>query len=104
MCLAGPASTGPLSAGFVSKLLLRDDLARPGHVVEDQLKAVAVRVAGGVRDIAGLRGFPWPGHGGAFPLGPGVIRWRARSSVPAARPCPAAGLLPGCQGSARRAR
>ena len=68
MCLAGTASAAPLSAGFFSELLLRDDLVKPGHVIEDQLKAVAVRVAGDVRDIARLRGFPRPGHGGAFPL------------------------------------
>jgi hypothetical protein len=43
-----------LSAGFFSELLLRDDLTKPGQVLEDQLKPVAVRVAGGIRDFARL--------------------------------------------------
>ncbi len=55
MCRAGTASAVALSAGFFRELLLRDDLAKPGHVIEEQLKAVALRVAGGVRDVAQLR-------------------------------------------------
>ena len=43
-----------MSAGFFSELLLRDDLTKPGQVLEDQLKPVAVRVAGGIRDFARL--------------------------------------------------
>ena len=39
-------------------MLHRDDLVKPGHVIKDQLKTVAVRAAGGVRDAARLRGFP----------------------------------------------
>jgi hypothetical protein len=93
--------THHLAGKNIAQLLLRVDLARPGQAIEDQLKAVAVRVAGGVRDTARLRGFPWPGHAGPSRWARGVIRWQARRSVPAAR---AAGLLPGCQGSARRAR
>jgi hypothetical protein len=56
--------THHLAGKNIAQLLLRVDLARPGQMIEDQLKAVAVRVAGGVRDTARLRGFPWPGHAG----------------------------------------
>jgi len=34
VCRAGAASAVPLSAGFFSELLLRDDLAKPGHMIE----------------------------------------------------------------------
>ena len=105
MCRAGTASALPLSAGFFSELLLRDDLTKPGHMIEDQLKAVAVWVAGGVGDVARLRAASRdPAMAGSFPLGRGVIRWPARIPVPVARPWPTAGVLPGYQGSARRGR
>ena len=41
-----PSWTGigsPLSAGFFSELLLRDDLARPGQVIEISSRAVVGR-------------------------------------------------------------
>ena len=100
---AGPASAVPLSAGFFSELVLRDDLARPGPVVEISSRPWP----SGSPEVSARRpaprGFPRPGHGGVVPTGPGVRRRQARRSVPAARPCPA-GMLPGYQGSARRAR
>jgi hypothetical protein len=55
VCRAGTVSAVALSAGFFRELLLRDDLAKPGHVIEERPKAVALRVAGGVRDVARLR-------------------------------------------------
>ena len=69
MCWAGTTSAVPKNAGSFSELLLRDDPAKPGHVIEDQLKAVAVRVAGGVRDAARLRAASrGPAVAGSFPL------------------------------------
>jgi hypothetical protein len=47
--------SSPFERRFFRELLLRDDLAKPGHVLEEQLKAVALRVGGGVRDVARLR-------------------------------------------------
>jgi hypothetical protein len=44
---ARTASAGPLTAGFFSELLPRDHLVKPGDAIEDQLRAVAVRLAGG---------------------------------------------------------
>lgn len=104
-CRAGTASAVPSSAGFFGGLLLRDDLTKPGQVIEDQLNAVAVQVAGGIRDVAWLRAACRDAAmAGSFRLGQGVRGGQARRSVPAARPWPAAGTLPGCRGSARRAR
>ena len=105
MCRAGTPSALPLSAGFFSELLLRDDLTKPGHMIEDQLKAMAVRDAAGAGDAARLRAATRdPAIAGSFRLGQGVIRWPARIPVPVARPWPTAGVLPGYQGSARRGR
>jgi hypothetical protein len=65
-------------------------------VTEDQLKAEAVRVAGGVRDVARLHmASRDPALAGSFSPGQGVMRWQARRSVAAAPPWPAAGMLPG---------
>ena len=36
-------------------MLHRDELVKPGHVIQDQLKAVVARAAGGVCDVAGPR-------------------------------------------------
>jgi hypothetical protein len=56
-------------------------------VIEDQLKAEAVRVAGGVRDVAQLHmASRDPALAGSLSLGQGVMRWQARRSVAAAPP------------------
>jgi len=82
---AGPASAVPLSAGFFSELVLRDDLARPGPVVEISSRPWP----SGSPEVSARRPaprrFPRPGHGGVVPTGPGVRRRQARRSVPAAR-------------------
>jgi hypothetical protein len=64
----------PLSAGSFSELLLRDDLARPGHGIEDRFKAVGRGPSRSQEASATSPGFPRPSHGGSLPLDHGVIR------------------------------
>ena len=95
MCRAGTASAVPLSAGFFRELLLRDDLAKPGHVLEEQLKAVALRVAGGVRDVARLRAAR-PRRGRSHWAGASDGGWLADLFL-----LPGPGQQPGCCPAAR---
>jgi hypothetical protein len=68
---AGTASAVPWSAGFFSELLLHDDPAKPGHVIEDQLTAVAFRVAEASATSPGSARLPVTRRGGVVPAGPG---------------------------------
>jgi hypothetical protein len=65
MCRAGTTLAVPLSAGFFSELLLRDDLTQLGH--PDRGSAHGRGRSGRrrrPRRRPAPRGFPRPGHGG----------------------------------------
>ena len=100
MCRAGTASAVVLSAGFFRELLLHDDLAKPGHVIEEHSRPWR---SGSPEASATSPGSARPATAGSFSPGRGVRRWLARRSVPAARPWLIAGMLPRCRGPARRA-
>ena len=89
MCRAGPASAVPLSAGFFSELLLRDDLARPGQVIEISSRPWPSGRRRRPRRRPAPRGFPRPGHGG------GRSHWPGRHTVAGSQICSGCPALAG---------